>query len=155
MIYDSKGNAFPGAEVFDLTLALDTVAYTSGDVLFVPVEVKNFFPGANMGRALQSLQILDEDAQGAAFDLLFLVQSEDIGTINGAIAITDTEARSISATHKILSTDWTDWTAWKLYEAASIGKVLRGVTTSLWVAGVARGTPTHTATGLKLRIGAL
>lgn len=155
IISDGRGNSFLREQSFPITPTLDTSAYASGDVLFAPVEIPNFFPNAGEARALQSIQILDEDAQGAAFDLVLMTSLQNIGTLNGAASITDAIARTITATQKFAATDWVDWTAWRMIELAGVGKVLRSEGTSLWVAGIARGTPTHTAAGLKIWLGAL
>jgi hypothetical protein len=154
-VSDGRGQSFMREQTFLFTPVLDTSAYSSGDVLFAPVEIRNFFPNGGEARALHSIQILDEDAQAAAFDLVLFTSQQSIGAVNSAVSITDTIARSICGVQRFAATDWMDWVAWDIIELGSIGKILRGETTSLWVAGVARGTPTHTASGLKIVLGAI
>jgi hypothetical protein len=157
VLVDASGNPLGRERVFAVTLTLDTSAYADGDLLAATQEITSFFPAAGVDRALHSILILDEDDQGAAIDLIFLNANEDLGTENGAYAITDAEARSITGTKRIVAGDWIDWGGFRLAEFDNIGKVLRApsASTSLYVAAVSRGAPTYTASGLKLLIGAL
>jgi hypothetical protein len=143
--------------VTPVTLSLDTSAYADGDLLAATQAVPNFFAQINGACALHSLVILDEDDQGAAIDLLFLDANEDLGTENGAYALSDAEARSILYMQRVLSGDWIDLGGQRIAQFTNIGATLRAAadTATLYVAAISRGTPTYTASGLKLRIGTL
>lgn len=143
--------------VIDLTASLDTSAYTAADVLFDTQSI------ASVGRVnagivvLQSLFVLDEDDQGAAMDIYFLDANTSLGTENSAPSISDANARNILGHVSIASADYKDLGGVKVLTKTGIGLVMKlgaGVTT-LYVAGVTGGTPTHTASGLRFKFGFL
>lgn len=143
--------------VIDVTCSLDTSAYTSGDVLFDTQSVSSV-GRVNAGVVvLQSIFVLDEDDQGAAIDIYFLDANNSLGTENGAPNISDANARSILGYVSISSADYKDLGGCKMLTKTGIGLVMKlgaGVTT-LYIAGVTGGTPTHTASGLRLKLGFL
>lgn len=144
--------------VFDLTLSLDTSAYADGDVLADTQELANFFPSAGGSRVLQNLLVLDEDDNGVGFDLIFLNANVSLGTENSAPSITDANGRSIIGKVSVVAGDYIDLGGCRIADITPIGKVLKGASgqTSLWVAAITRsGTPTYTASGIKLKIGTI
>lgn len=143
--------------VIPVTLSLDTSAYGDGDLLAATQEIPHFFAQINGACALHSLVILDEDDQGAAMDIVFLRANEDLGTENGAYALSDAEARSILYVQRVLSGDWYDLGGQRIAQFTNIGAALRSAadSASLYVAAISRGTPTYTASGLKMQIGTL
>lgn len=143
--------------VIDVTASLDTSAYTSGDVLFDTQSVSSV-GRVNAGVVvLQSLFVLDEDDQGAAMDIYFLDANNSLGTENSAPNISDANARNILGHVSIAAADYKDLGGCKILTQTGIGLVMKmgaGATT-LYIAGVTGGTPTHTASGLRFKLGFL
>lgn len=148
------------AAIIDVTLTLDTAIYASGDVLAATQEVPNVVR-VNGGTALLDLVSLrDEDDQGLALDLLFFDQDTDIGAENAAFDLTDAESRNLLGWVRFVAGDYEDWGGWrnatiKRGDAAFKASVLKpssGATRSIWIAAITRATPTHTASGIRLRL---
>ena len=146
-------------DVIDVTLSLDTSAYASGDVLAEVQEVKGFFKDINGNRALHSVIAVDEEDQNVAFDLVFFNDSSaSLGTENAAVSISDADAGKIVGYVKMETTDSNDLDGSRLFAKGSIGQVLRanGESASIWIGAITRGgTPTYTASGIKLKLGVL
>lgn len=145
--------------VYDFTPVLDTSAYADNDVMFIAKELPEFFKELGGERALHSIIVLDGDDQNIGFDLVFSNASITLGTINGAVSIADADAANIigyvSFTAAANSNDLINS---RLFVKSAIGMVLKssGTTTSVWVSGIVRGgTPTYTASGMKIKIGVL
>jgi hypothetical protein len=139
-----------------VTPVLDTSAYVSGDVLFVPIA----FNGArvNGGRSyLQSLVAVDSDDQGYAMELYFFSETVTLGTINSAPSISDADALKFLGMVSLSTGDWIDLGGVRVATLRSIGLMMvpNAASTNLFVAGITRGTPTHTASGLQLSLGML
>lgn len=144
--------------VKEVTPVLDTAIYAANDVLFVPIEIPNVgrVDGGNV--VLNNLLALDEDYETAfAFDLVFLRSNVSLGVLNGAVAITDSNAREILGVVKIAATDVEDIVNSRLYFRTdlSVQMQLASTSRSLWVGGILRsGTPTFTtASDMKLKLG--
>jgi hypothetical protein len=148
------------SDVLDVTLSLDTNIYADGDVLAATQEIASAVRIA-AGRALPlSLQVVDEDDQGTALDLLFFRSNISIGSENAAFSIDDAGSRDLLGWVRVAATDFTDWGAFRtatiknsdaawhmgLWEAAAAA-------TSIYVAAIVRsGTPTYSASGIRLKI---
>ena len=153
---DASGEDVASENVFDVTLVLDTSIYADGRVLFIGQEITNFFPAAGAVRVVQNLVVLDEDDQGVGFDLLLFNADPTIGTINVAPSITDANARKFIGKVSIAAGDYIDLGGSRVADITPIGKAIKGTTTSLWIAGITRsGTPTYTASGIKMKIGVI
>ena len=138
---------------------LDTNAYVAGDLLFDAVEIPHACP---LGKpsVIYSVQVIDEDDQGIAMDLLILRSNTSMGTFNVAFSPTDAQAREILTEVEVLAADYIDYTnsqqAHLQYLSTGTGFVLLPENDgghSLWLAGVTRGAPTHTASGIRIRLG--
>jgi hypothetical protein len=155
----SSATPFPVRQpgnVFDVTLALDTVIYAEGDILSNPVEIANFFTETGGTRILQSVVALDEDDQGFGFDLIFLDANNSLGTINAAPSIADVDARAIDGRVALSSADFYDLGGLRIATRAGIGLPLKGnASTSIWVAAISRGAGTYTASGIRLKLGVI
>lgn len=141
----------------NLTLSLDTNIYASADVLAdrqLLADVVNR-PGDRC--ILQSVVVLDEDAQGIAFDLVFLDSDVTLGAENAPAAITDANARQIVGVVPIASGDYlaASGTTIRVATKSNIELLMRPLSTGkdLYVGAITRGTPTHTAAGLRLKLG--
>lgn len=148
--------AIRSADVLDLIATLDVAIYADGDVLFDTQEIPNFFSEPLGEATLTSLQVLDEDDQGIALDLIFLNANVSLGAENGAPSISDANARNIVGRVSIATGDYVDLGGVRVATKSAIAQKFKGVagTASLWVAGITRGgTPTYTVNGLRLKFG--
>lgn len=145
--------------VTEVVLSLDTNQYGDGDVLAATQEIANFFRVAGGYATPYAIEILDEDAQGGALELLFFDSAIDVGTENNAYAITDTEMRSKIGRLTVAAADYSTWTNHKtaFYSNLSTGwkcgifKAAAG-STSLFIAAISKGTSTYSAAGLRVKI---
>lgn len=158
------GPAVVASDTFmpDIQPVLDTAAYASGDVLFVATEIAN---AAYDGRPalLASVTLIDRDDVGAALDLYFFSESVSMGAINAASGgLSDAHASEFLGRVTVAAGDWEDVGGARIAHVAVPGNRplgLRGDAQgasvagmrSVWMVGVTRGTPTHTAAGLIIR----
>lgn len=142
------------SEVVEVALTVDTSIYAAGDVLsdtaaFTGVPV-------NGGRArLVSLAVIDEDDQGAALDLIFFSANVSLGTKNLPPDISDANARNVLGHVSIAGTDYVDLGGVRVATKSGLDLLLESAagSKSVYVGSITRGTPTHTANGLRLRLG--
>ena len=145
----------PNIVYSEVTLSLDTSAYTSGDVLAdtqVMTGALRFVDGCGI---IQSVSVIDEDDQGIALDLHFFSANRSLGTENSAPNISDANARDALGHVAIASGDYKDLGGVRVATVKNIGLAVKAAsgTKDLYVGAVTGGTPTHTASGLRLRIG--
>jgi hypothetical protein len=145
----------PG-DVISVTPTLDTSAYASGDTLFDSTAVASAVR-VSAGRAvLQSITVIDKDDQGVALDLFVFDSSVTFGTANAAPSISDADAAKCLGFAQVLAADYIDVGGAKIACVKNIGLPLEAASgTTLYIAAITRGTPTHTASGLVIRIGLL
>ena len=137
-----------------LTLSLDTNVYASGDVLAATQEVPSWAAAnARAQSFLQSIVLIDADDQKAAMDLIFFASNVSLGAENAACSIDDTDALQCLGTVPIETTDYVDLGGVAVATVRNIGLSL--VTPALYVAVRSRGTPTHSASGLTLKLSLL
>lgn len=133
--------------VIDVTLVADTSAYADNDVLAIPQAVAGNFRGT-----LESVVLLDEADQAQDIDLVFFNASASLGTINGAVNITDADARKVLGVVSILIADYSDMINSQVATKRGIGLVMD--TAQLYIGAIVRsGTPTYAASSLKLKLG--
>lgn len=142
-------------DVISVTLTLDTSAYANGDLL---ADAQTFtFARANDGQAkLVSMMVIDEDDQGAAFDVYLTNVATSWGTENSAPTITDAVARSIQTKIAVATADYTDLGGVKVAAYKNIGAILKSISGAQTIAVAVvngTGTPTYTASGVKLVFG--
>lgn len=144
----------PG-DVIDITLSLDTSAYDAGDVLADTQTITNAVRVTGGRAILQSVTVIDEDDQGVALDLYFMSTSRSLGTENSAPNISDANARDILGFVAVASGDYKDLGGVRIATVRNIGLLLEaaGGSRDLYVGATTGGTPTYTASGLKLRLG--
>lgn len=142
-------------DVVDVTLSLDTNAYADNDVLAAPQEVTNFFRTAGGVVELVNVTLLDEDDQGQDIDLVFMNATGSLGAENAAVGPTDAVAGTILGIVSVVSADYSDLANSQVATKRDLRLFLRGAnSTSVWVGAICRGgTPTYTATGIKLKLG--
>lgn len=137
-----------------ITPTLDAGAYTSGDVLFVPVELTDCTLDTKGASVLRMINVLDFADQKQSIDLLFFSENPgSIGAANAALALSDAEVASFLGHVTIATGDYVSGDAnayvTKFLEMLLIAKQS---SKSFWVAGVCRsGTPTYGASGLTFK----
>jgi len=113
-------------------------------------------PIAGGAMELRSIEVLDENDQGVALDVIFLDSLVSLGALNGVPAITAVQARAILGIVSVPAVNFIDLGAARVATVQNIGLVLQAAAAAqdLYVAAITRGgTPTYTASGLKLKFG--
>ena len=143
------------SKIVSVPLTLDTSIYQSGDVMSDTAEVTAAMRVTNGTGILQSIVVFDEDDQGTAFDLVFMSANRSLGTKNSAPDITDANARDILGIVSIASGDFIDLGGVRVATKANIGLPVKAATDTddVFVGTITRGTPTYTASGVRLRLG--
>jgi len=143
------------AAVKTLTFTLDTSAYASGDVLADMTEVAGIARADGAAILIQSVSVLDKDNQGVEMDLMISPNSNSLGSLNGAVSISDANAEGLQRICNIASTDYVALIGSKLATKTGIGLMVQAAAGSskLYVGAITRGTPTHTAAGIVVQIG--
>lgn len=142
--------------IVEATMSLDTAIYAAGDVLADTQEITNFFRVKNVASLLKSVAVIDEDDQGAAFDIYFFDANVSLGTENAAPNISDANGRSFLGLVSIATGDYKDVGGVRHANIKNIDEILKGPldSTSVFVGIVnGAGTPTYSAAGIKLRFG--
>lgn len=144
---------------------VDTAIYTAGDVLFIPFEVENVFgsPGRNGHEnpniALNSVEVFDVDNEAVDLDLIFFRsdQTANVGALNAAFSPNDAAALDVVGVVELTqAADGFDMinSDYARQEGLAIQMQAAANSTSLWIMGVVRTTPTFTAaTDLHIRLG--
>lgn len=143
-------------KVTEVTVTTDTSAYAAGDLIAETQAVLACMKADDAPGMLQSVTVLDESDQGAAFTIYFLDQGVTFGTENAAPTITDANARAILGFVSIDAADYKDIGGCRVACKTGIGLMLKPQPGSddIWIAIVnGAGTPTYAADALKLRLG--
>lgn len=137
-----------------VTPTVDTSAYTAGDVLFDTTAIATAVRVSGGSAVLRSLTLIDKDDNTAAqIDLVFLSANVSLGTVNAAPSITDANATKILAIVPVPSANFIDVTGSKVATVAGLDVRLTPDTgTTIYVAAIARGTPTQTLLGIVLNL---
>jgi hypothetical protein len=146
-------------ELIDVTLALDTSAYGSGDVLSDTAAI----PGAvrtNGGKStLVSITVNDEDDQKQGFDIILFRTNVSLGAKNSAPNISDADAREYLGHISIVSTDYIDLggvsVARKIGSECALEVEAAAASQTIYVGTISRGTGTYSASGIRLKFGFL
>lgn len=132
-----------------VTPVLDTNAYAAGDVLFAATELD--FGNRLVSGVIKHASILDQDDQAAqTVTLYFAGETFTLGTVNSALSISDTDAAKLLGTGNVTTS--TDLVNSRFGQNTDLGLPFTVNSGSLYVAASTGGTPTHTASGLKLRV---
>ncbi len=148
------GNVRVGDWSQEVAIGVDTAIYAAGDLLFDTQEVP-FAAMPNGTSIVISLVVTDYDDQGAAFDVLvFRSNPGSLGVINAAIGVTAAMADECIGHIPVGAADYTDLGTRRVGTVPGIGLQVHPTnSTSIWVAGVSRGTPTYTTGRLRLLFG--
>ena|SRR6478736_90558 len=143
----------------DLQLTTDTVAYISGDVLVATVAVPMFgaTPPDPTRVKIESIEIIDKDAQSGAFDIVFLDDNKSLGTINAAVSITDADSLFVSGIIPVTASSYTALTAGgqavaQPVLANPVFVQTQAGSSNIYVGLISRDTKTYTASALYLRL---
>jgi hypothetical protein len=149
------GEAGWAMDVIDVALTLAAATYTSGNVLSDTATVSNAMRVIGGKGILRSITVIDEDDQGAALDLLFFKLTQSLGTKNAAPTISDASARDCLGFISVVAGDYIDLGGVRVASKSGLGLALESDPASrdLFVATITRGTPTYTASGLRLKLG--
>lgn len=137
----------------DVTFALDTNIYASGDVLAIPQIIAACMRVDNGTGVLSGFSLHDEDDQGAELDVVFLSANSSLGTINSTVSVSDENARNILGIVNVAAADWIDIGGVRVATKLNVNLPIKPVTGTddIYVALITRGTPTHTASGIRGR----
>lgn len=140
--------------LFESALTLDTSIYADGDVLSDLLTVTGGVRRAGLYGKVVSLQVIDKDDQGAAFDVFFFDRSITAGTKNAAWAVSDSDMAYCLGKIAVGGSDYQDLGGNRVALPSVREFVVKANSgTSLYVATMSRGTGTYTASGLLLKIG--
>ena len=145
-------------EIVDVTLTTDTSQYASGDVIADTQVVSNAFGFSYTGGILQTVTIVDSDDQGAALYIYLMDGSGSMGTENSGPSISDGNAGNVMGIITVATTDYQDVGGAKVGFLSNLAIPIHAAagTRDFYVAVVnGTGTPTYSATGIKLRFGIL
>lgn len=140
-------------QVIEVTPVLDTSAYADNDVLFVPIVLPTYRADGRNGpaRKLVSVVIIDQADQAQDIDLIFTDGTVTLGTINGAVNISDADALKICGTVSVLIADYCDTINSQVATKRDINLIMQNPT---YISGVCRsGTPTYAAASLRIKLG--
>lgn len=140
-----------------VTPVLDTNIYASGDILFNPIVVPGACAAVGQPTYLVGCNVFDQDDQAAAdMRLLILSDSTSLGTINSAPNISDANGLIVQADVLIASADWHDMGGFKFVRVdpakLPIPILPKTDTPDIYIAGITGGTPTQTASGIKIHL---
>jgi hypothetical protein len=143
----------PG-DVVTVTLTVDTSAYADGDVLADTQTITNAMRIAGGHGVLQSLQLVDPDAQGQPLDLYFFSVTHSLGTENAAPTISDADVIDMFGPVAIASSDYGDLGGCKVASVRGIGLMMEADAASrdLYVGAISRGTGTYAGGSLTLKL---
>jgi hypothetical protein len=144
--------------ILDVTMSLNTSAYANADLLADTQSIDNAFGEKVDGTGLiRSLVVIDEDDQTLyPFSVWFLDSTGSLGSENSAPSATDAVLRTVLAKVDIAAADGLDLGDAKVYSKTGLSIPVRAITgtNDLGIAMVIlTGTPTHTAAGIRVRIG--
>jgi hypothetical protein len=149
------GASAPSTVTVDVTLSLDTNAYTAGDVLAATQEVAGAARANGAGVELVSMLVRDKDDQtAAAMTFYFFNANTTLGTENSAPDIDDTEIDTLIGMVTIPAAAWLDLGGVKVANMSNIGLLMHpgAASTSLYIAATTAGTPTQSASGITVTL---
>lgn len=145
-------------DLVEVTPALDTSAYASGDFMGDVWTITDAVREDSSFSVLQDVVVLDKDLQTLGMTIHLFNESPTIASAdNAALDISDTEAEKYIGSVEVVAGDYSLVTASNsAANVKNIGLVLKGDSDGN-VYGILEsdGAPTHTASGLVLKFGLL
>lgn len=153
------GSVGGSTSYIDVTLTLDTLIYAAGDVLSDTATITNALRVNGGTGILQSIAVIDQDDQKAQLKIFLLGETASLGTKNAAPSISDADALKLLGAPIVIETiDYTDLGGVSIAGKDNLGKIVKAIAGSrnLFISVLnGSGTPTYTASGIKLRLGFL
>ena len=134
--------------VVTITPTVAAEAHSAGDLLFDSTAIENAVR-ANGGTAIvQSITIVDIGDQKPSIHLLFANAATDFGAPGGAPDPDDNEAATVIGVVEVDTADYVDLGGASVVTVSNIGLLVKAgaATTSIYLAGIAVGTPTPAST---------
>lgn len=143
--------------VHEVTLSLAAATYTQHDVLAATQVLTACMRKDGGTGVIHSIHLLDQDDQGMALDLVFLRTNVALGSEESAVSITDAHADEILGIVEILAGDYVDLINSQSVTKTNVGIVVdaAGGAGDLYIAAITRDTPTHTGSGITVKVGIL
>lgn len=144
--------------VVTITPTLAAEAHSAGDLLFDSTEIANAVRANGYTAIVQSITVVDKGDQKPEIDLIFANAATDFGTLGSAPDPDDTEAATVIGVVNVPSGDYVDLGGASVATVSNVGLLLKAgaATTSIYLAGIAVGTPTPASTSdLVISIGLL
>jgi hypothetical protein len=141
----------------EVTLIVETGAYADGDLLCQAVEIPNLTV-ENQPAYINSLTVIDYDDQGAAHDFVFFDRNPgNLGVLNAAAALTDTQVGYVQAVVPVAAADYADLGNQQVAQPDFNPRKVRPYNggTSMWVAAIANGAATYATGRLPIKVGAV
>lgn len=147
--------AIDETKLIPVAVTLDTSgAYADGDLLFESTVVPACVKADNATGYLLSVLVIGEDDQGQPFDLYVHESTVDWGALNAAPTISDADARTLLGRVQITLSDYYDLGGVRVaYKECRVPVKPAADTDDVYITGITRGTPTHTAAGMRLKLG--
>lgn len=148
-------NTATPSDLIAVTPVLDTAIYAAGDTLFDRTVIANAVRANGERALLQAVTLIDKDDLGVAMDLFLIEANVAFGTVNAAPSISDTNAEAVHHIASVAASDWIDLGGVRV-ATPTIKPVLAKAgagSRDLYIAAITRGTPTHTASGLVVKVG--
>jgi hypothetical protein len=145
----------PQTVVRTVTLSLTADAMDAGDVLAATQEVPNAVKEIDLGGMLESLVVIDADDVKGEMDVFLLSANVSMGAEDAVPGITDANAVHVLGHINVPAANFEDLGGVGVATVRNIGLPIipAAGTTSMYVAVITPGTPTHTAAGVTLRFG--
>lgn len=144
---------------FAVAMTTDTGAYASGDLIADTQQLNGFFNKSDGKGVVNSITIIEKDAQGAAYYILFHQTSTSMGTENSAPNISDANlAAGLLGIVAVDTTDFVTVSGAKVATIKNIGLPVSAVsgTDDLYISILnSTGTPTYAGGTIDLIIGGL
>lgn len=141
----------------DVSLSTDTGAYANGDLLADTQTISDVFLDNDGTGKITSLTVIDQDDQTLySFSLWFMDGTGTLGSENSAPSGADAAALAVLGKVDFATADGLDLGGSKVYSKTGLSIPVKAIagTNDLGIAAiVTTGTPTHTASGVRVRIG--
>jgi hypothetical protein len=151
------GNFGQFHKIVDVTFSTDTSAYANADLIADTQAIDGVFRTTDGTGVINSIVIIDTDDQTLyTFSVVILDVSTTLGTENSAPAAADAACLGILARVDFATTDGLDYGGSKVYTKNGLNIPVKAIsgTDDLGIAIInITGTPTHTAAGIRGRLG--
>jgi len=137
----------------ELTMTLTAATYDANDVLADTQELTGILRTTGGTGIIHSITILDQDDQGAAMDVVFMRTNVSLGTEDAAVSISDANANEILGVVEVAAGDYVDLVNSQVATKTNLGIGCSGdALDDLFIGLITRGTPTHTASGITVKV---